>query len=180
METEYHKKQRKATYLTSYGNISMPKIPTEAEKRISAEFQARLTELMDELDTTKIEFAKKVHVSEAVITRAVIYGIVPSLKILVRIADCLNVSLPYLLGETDDAAFYPAEPQIGFHARLDGLAEEKNVKYSQIAHKMPFTKNFFYEWQRVKTLPSLDYLRALADYFDVSIDYLLGRTDYRK
>ena len=158
----------------------MPKIPTETEKRISPEFQARLAELIDELDVTKIEFAKKVHVSEAVITRAVIYGIVPSLKILVRIADCLNVSLPYLLGESDDAAFYPAEPQAGFHARLDGLAKESNVKYSQIAHKMPFSKNFFYEWQRVKTLPSLDYLRALADYFGVSVDYLLGRTDYRK
>ncbi len=158
----------------------MPKIPTEAEKRISPEFQARLSELIDELEVTKIEFARRVPVSEAVITRAVIYGIVPSLKILVRIADFLNVSLPYLLGESDDAAFYPAEPQVGFHARLDGLAKESNVKYSQIAHKMPFSKNFFYEWQRVKTLPSLDYLRALAEYFDVSVDYLLGRTDYRK
>ena len=158
----------------------MPKIPTEAEKRISPEFQARLSELIDELEITKIEFARRVPVSEAVITRAVIYGIVPSLKILVRIADFLNVSLPYLLGESDDAAFYPAEPQVGFHARLDGLAKERNVKYSQIAHKMPFSKNFFYEWQRVKTLPSLDYLRALAEYFDVSVDYLLGRTDYRK
>ena len=158
----------------------MPKIPTEAEKRISPEFQARLSELIDELEITKIEFARRVPVSEAVITRAVIYGIVPSLKILVRIADFLNVSLPYLLGESDDAAFYPAEPQVGFHARLDGLAKESNVKYSQIAHKMPFSKNFFYEWQRVKTLPSLDYLRALAEYFDVSVDYLLGRTDYRK
>ena len=158
----------------------MPKIPTEAEKRISPEFQARLSELIDELEVTKIEFARRVPVSEAVITRAVIYGIVPSLKIVVRIADFLNVSLPYLLGESDDAAFYPAEPQVGFHARLDGLAKESNVKYSQIAHKMPFSKNFFYEWQRVKTLPSLDYLRALAEYFDVSVDYLLGITDYRK
>ena len=44
---------------------------------------------------------------------------------------------------------------------------------------MPFTKNFFYEWQRAKTLPSLEYLEAIADYFKVSIDYLLGRTDER-
>ena len=158
----------------------MPKIPTDTEKRISPGFQVRLAELIDELDCTKYEFAQKVHVSETVLTRAVIYGIIPSLKILVRIADFLHISLPYLLGESDDAAFYPAEPQVGFHARLDVLAKEKNVKYLQIAHKMPFSKNYFYEWQRVKTLPSLDYLRALAGYFDVSVDYLLGRTDYRK
>ena len=33
--------------------------------------------------------------------------------------------------------------------------------------------------QRAKTLPSLEYLEAIADYFNVSIDYLLGRTDER-
>lgn len=158
----------------------MPKILTDTEKRISPEFQARLSELMDELDDTKIGFAQKVHVSEAVITRAVIYGIVPSLKILVRIADFLSVSLPYLLGESDDRGFYPAELPTNFHARLDLLAEERGVKYSQIAHRMPFSKNFFYEWRRTKTLPTLDYLYALADYFGVSVDYLLGRTDYKK
>lgn len=157
----------------------MPKIPSDAEKRISPEFQARLFELIDEIDCPKNAFAQKVHVSEAVISRALIYGIVPSLKILVRIADALNVSLPYLLGESDDAAFYPAEPPTDFHVRLDILTKERNVKYAQIAHTMPFSKNFFYEWQRTKTLPSLDYLRALADYFGVSVDYLLGRTDYR-
>lgn len=44
---------------------------------------------------------------------------------------------------------------------------------------MPFGKTFFYEWQNKKTLPSLIYLEALADYFKVSLDYLSGRTDDR-
>lgn len=33
--------------------------------------------------------------------------------------------------------------------------------------------------KRNGTIPSLDYLKCLAEYFNVSIDYLLGRTDYK-
>lgn len=45
---------------------------------------------------------------------------------------------------------------------------------------MIFAKNSIYEWIRTNSLPSLDYLKELAEHFDVSIDYLLGRTDYKK
>ena len=44
---------------------------------------------------------------------------------------------------------------------------------------MPFDTNLFYDWQRVKTIPSLEYLIAIARHFNVSIDYLLGRTDIK-
>lgn len=44
---------------------------------------------------------------------------------------------------------------------------------------MPFQKNSFYEWLRTGSLPTLEYLEAIAEYFNVSLDYLLGRTDYR-
>lgn len=158
----------------------MPKIPLDCENRISPAFQKRFEELSEELDIPKSELAARFKVSPSVITRAKIYGIVPSLKILIRIADELQVALPYLLGETDDRAFYPSDKNVTFHERLKSLTAERHTTYAKIAHHMPFSKNFFYEWQRMKILPSLDYLRALAEFFDVSIDYLLGRTDDRK
>lgn len=157
----------------------MSKIPAETEKKISNKFQTRLLELIEEEGCDKYEFAALVKVSVPVITRASIYGIIPSLRPLIKIADYSKVSLPYLLGESDDENFYPSEENETFHIRLEKLAKEKQKKYSEIAHYMPFTKNYFYEWQREKTLPSLEYLEALAFYFSVSIDYLLGRTDER-
>lgn len=157
----------------------MPKILSDSEKRISPEFQKRLAALIDEQECSKYQFAAAVQISVSVITRAVIYGIVPSLKVLIKIADYLNLSLPYLLGETDERYFYKSQNPSTFHERLEALAREKGAKYSQIAYQMPFSKNFFYEWQRVKTLPSYDYLKVLAEYFKVSTDYLLGRTDDR-
>lgn len=132
---------------------------------------------MADEEYSKTDLAVKANISVSVITRAELYAIIPSVKVLIKLADCFNVSLPYLLGETKIRAFYKSEDPISFHERLAVLAEEKGTSYSKIASVMPFSKNFFYEWQRANTLPSLDYLRALADYFGVSMDYLLGRTD---
>ena len=157
----------------------MPRTPSEPEKRISSEFQHRLIELMSDEECSKSELAEKAQISVSVLTRAEIYAIIPSVKVLIKIADSFEVSLPYLLGETDKRDFYPTEESNAFHERLQKLVEERGTNYSRIASVMPFSKNFFYEWQRTKTLPSLDYLKALAEYFGVSIDYLLGRTDYK-
>lgn len=157
----------------------MSLIPNSTEKRISVEFQNRVKDLMDEFDYKKTDLSQAAGVSTAVLSRILIYGIIPSLGILIKIADTFSVSIPYLLAEDDNAQFYKAEKPVTFQQRLHALMEEKQTKYSQIAHKMPFTKNYFYEWERKNMLPSLDYLKCLADYFNVSIDYLLGRTDDR-
>lgn len=155
----------------------MSRIPIDSVKKISIEFRNRLLELIDEQEITKAEFAKKAGVSISVINRALIYGIIPSLRPLIKIADYLNISLTYLLAETDNEFFYKSEHPITFYARLDELMKLKGTTYSKLANKMPFHKSFFYEWKNRNTLPSLEYLQTLADYFNVSIDYLLGRTD---
>ncbi|MFQ7078438.1 MAG: helix-turn-helix domain-containing protein [Christensenellaceae bacterium] len=55
------------------------------------------------------DFAKLVGVSKDVISRAVLYGIIPSVRSLIKIADFLNISLEFLLAETDNPYFYKAE-----------------------------------------------------------------------
>ncbi len=157
----------------------MAKIPADTEKRFSEKFKKRLLELLEEKGFSKYAFAEELKLSVSVITRATIYGIIPSLRPLIKIADYFEISIPYLLGETENEYFSKSDGSETFHIRLKSLASERNVKYSKIAHSMPFTKNYFYEWERNKILPSLEYLEALADYFGVSIDYLLGRTDDR-
>lgn len=103
----------------------------------------------------------------------------PSLQSLIKIADYLNVPLLFLLGDNDDNYFCKSEKPVTFHQRLQQLADEKNKKYSEIAHSMPFARNSFYEWIKRNNLPSLENLLILSEYFEVSPDYLLGRTDDR-
>ena len=155
----------------------MAKIPTNTVRKISTTFQKRLLDLMNEFGYNNSTLAKAVKISTPVITRATIYGIIPSVLMLIKLADHFNVSIAYLLGDSDSEVFNKSDGSENFHTRLEALTKKRKTTYAKIAASMPFTKNYFYEWQREKTLPSLEYLQAIADYFEESIDYLLGRED---
>ena len=157
----------------------MSKKPETTEFATSAYFQKFLKEAIDEQDLTKVQFAKAAGVGSGVIIRATLYQCVPSIKSLVKLADYLHVPIMYMFGKTDERYFEPAREPSNFFVRLEQLTVEKGEKYSALAHSMSFASNAVYEWIRTKTLPSLDYLLELSEYFDVSVDYLLGRTDDR-
>lgn len=151
----------------------------EYEGNISPAFRKRIEEITEDRELNKADLARGAGVSLPVITRAAVYGIIPRVKTLVKIADFLEVPIKYLLGETDESEFYRAEKPTTFWERTAALAAERGENFSRVASRMPFTKNFFYEWRRSKTYPSIEYLFALSEYFGVSPDYLLGRTDDR-
>ena len=67
-----------------------------------------------------------------------------------------------------------------FSARLKELRKEKGAKQKDMAELLECTYNHYQqiEYGNVN-IPSLT-LEALADYFEVSTDYLLGRSDDRR
>ena len=140
----------------------MSRVPSDSHLKTSDLFKKRLNELIADLDCSIYEFAPKAHVSKGVITRATIYGIIPSVKPLIKIADTCEVSLEYLLGLTNETIFSPSILKVPFHIRINELRLERGVKFSQIGKHMPFSTNLFYDWQREHTLPSLEYLLAIA------------------
>ena len=157
----------------------MSRVPSDSHLKSSDLFKKRLNEIIADSDCSIYEFAKNAEVSKGVITRAAIYGIIPSVRPFIKIADAAAVSLEFLLGISDERNFTFSLQKATFHTRLKDLCLEKQVKFSKIGKHMPFSTNLFYDWQREKTLPSLEYLIAIANYFEVSVDYLLGRPDDR-
>lgn len=163
----------------------MSRIPDGCPK-ISLEFQKRLIAYIKDEDCdengkicTNSEFAKRAGVNKNVISNIVNYGIIPSVNSLIKIADYLNVSLEYLLCKTDSTDFIKSGSAVTFHDRLLQLKEENDLNYADITNKTSFARNSIHVWIKRKNLPTLDYLFQLADFFNVSVDYLLGRTDYR-
>lgn len=158
----------------------MSKFPENAQYRISDTFRKRLKHLMFDNDcVSNKQFAELVGVSSPVITKAVNFGIVPSSRSLVKIADKLELSLPYLLGMTDKDEFVMADSPTTFDVRLAKLVEENDTNFGKLATKMSFPRTYMYDWIKDKTIPTIDYLLELSEYFGVSLDYLLGRSDIK-
>ncbi|MFR6599260.1 MAG: helix-turn-helix domain-containing protein [Finegoldia magna] len=57
--------------------------------------------------------------------------------------------------------------------RIKSLAKAKNKNVKQVALELGFSENLFYKWKTND--PKAKDLEKVAEYFNVSVDYLLGR-----
>ncbi|NSW24713.1 helix-turn-helix transcriptional regulator [Enterococcus faecalis] len=57
--------------------------------------------------------------------------------------------------------------------RVKKLADNQKISIVELEEKLNFSRNSLYAWKKSK--PSIDKLEAVANYFGVSTDYLLGR-----
>ena len=68
---------------------------------------------------------------------------------------------------------------IVFEKRLKKLREEKKLTQKDIAKYLGVSDRSVGYYENGQRMPPLDILEKIADYFDVSVDYLLGRTDMK-
>lgn len=61
--------------------------------------------------------------------------------------------------------------------RLKDLREEHNLTQKELGALVGVAQSNINRWENGTVCPSADFVVKLADYFDVSTDYLLGRTD---
>lgn len=59
--------------------------------------------------------------------------------------------------------------------RIKDLAKKRDKSLQRVAEELNFSKNIFYKWKQSD--PKGKDLEKVADYFHVTVDYLLGRTD---
>ena len=66
---------------------------------------------------------------------------------------------------------------ISFYQILRTLREAKGVTQLEVAKSIGITVRNYQYYECAGRDPSMSTLIALADYFDVSLDYLVGRSD---
>ena len=64
-----------------------------------------------------------------------------------------------------------------FCERLRELRLEKDLKQSDVADAMNVVFGTISNWELGVSFPNIEDLKKLADFFDTTADYLLGRTD---
>lgn len=63
--------------------------------------------------------------------------------------------------------------------RLKGLREEKNLNQEQVAKVLNISQRTYSYYENGRDIPTI-LLIKLADFYNVSVDYLLNRTNIRK
>lgn len=99
-----------------------------------------------------------------------------SLENAVRLADFFRCNLDYLIGKKPYERVQPRSLP-PFYRRLRAVMEEKNVTRSAMTKRKVLVDSFFTNWANGQK-PRLSTVCTVADYLNVSLDYLVGRTDY--
>lgn len=66
-----------------------------------------------------------------------------------------------------------------FKDRLKQLRREKNLTLDEMEKASGITKSSLSKYETGQRHPRLELLQILADFFEVSVDYLIGKTDDR-
>ena len=67
---------------------------------------------------------------------------------------------------------------MGLVQRIKLLSDEKKMSFAELERKLGFANSSIRKWD--ERTPGIDKIQKVADYFDVSTDYFLGRTEKRR
>lgn len=68
----------------------------------------------------------------------------------------------------------------GFAERLTNLCEKSGLQKKQLADILNVTLSCISQYEKGTSMPGYDILLAIARYFNVTVDYLLGNEDPAK
>lgn len=140
-------------------------------------FTERLNEMMAERDLRPSNLASVLGVPKNTICRYARGAQLPNLKMAIVLSGYFRCTIDYLLGRTDEQRkFIPQNPQ-PFKERFPILLEKFNTNKYRVAKSTALHQSVLYRWQSGDCSPELDSLIILADYFDCSVEYVIGRCE---
>jgi len=138
-------------------------------------FAERLKDFMIEKDvdtTALIDIAK---VNRTSVNNYLAGNRFPSIDALVRIADKFECTTDYLLGISDNnekTAFKECPP---FNERLQYLFKNSDKTKADLQRKSNIAESAIYYWLNGKHKPQVYDLVKIAEFFECSVDFVLGR-----
>lgn len=99
---------------------------------------------------------------------------------LYAFANALDTSVSYLIGWSEDENASSNSSTNVFSIRFKTLRAEKGLSQQILSDKLKISKSSINMYERGEREPSFTTLISIADFFDVDIDYLLGRQDKKR
>ena len=138
---------------------------SESLKELMAEHNLNQVTLAEKLGSGRTKFSDILNAKNA-----------PNYNTFVKLIEYFNCSADFLLGlkeyPCEDVEYKPVQP---FSVRLRAVLKETGKTQYSFIKETRISWGVFYNWLTGKTLPSVDNLVKVANYFSCSVDYLLGR-----
>ena len=139
-------------------------------------FKNRLRELRQERKESQQQVADGLGIPRQHYQKFESGAVLPGLEKAVALADYFNVTVDYLAGRTEERNMKFNDY---FSARLRQMRKESGETQAQVAAGIGTATRYYQKLESGENLPGAELLIALADHFQVSLDYLMGRTDER-
>ncbi len=134
----------------------------------------RLTELMNEKEISNKEIAKVLGVSLGTVGYWKKGKNNMRLPQFIAIADYFNCSLDFLAGRSETYIDFVSKECPPFYEHLKHILANKKITKYRINTETKIKSSHFVDWKNGAE-PQIYSLIELADYLDISLDYLLGR-----
>jgi transcriptional regulator with XRE-family HTH domain len=101
----------------------------------------------------------------------------PNYDLFIRIIEYFNVSADVLLGRLDYCDVQEFQPVQFFGATFRKALEETHTSQYELQKNLHFSSATTHAWLNDKRIPSIVHLDQLADYMEITVDFLLGRVN---
>lgn len=140
-----------------------------------AKFSETLDELYSDKNLNAVTLANAIGVHRNTIHRYLAGNKAPTLESALRLSDYFCCSIEFLLGRTD-INVVPLKVELPpFSKQLRHLFEYFGSNEYRMAKEAKISRSSTHDWLSGKRVPSLDNLVKIADYFECSIDFVIGK-----
>ena len=142
----------------------------------------RLKALMDEKGVDRQSLSEATSLSYSGICSILRGERMPSYNFLKVLGDFFDVDVEYLTGQSKIRRqnLKQETAQISMAMRLKNLLRERNLKKQDLARRTGLSYSAVCQYASGDRGPSRNTQQLLANFFDVDVDYLMGRSDIRR
>lgn len=139
-------------------------------------FPSKLKELIEDNGLSKVDISKYLGLNNKTKLYAWLNGKnTPRIETILKFANLFNCSIDYLVGRTDNFIEVHKNPNPDFAKQLKKVLKACKVSQYRLLKDNIVSQGHLNSWFNDKMMPNLDNIIKLADYLNISIDYLVGR-----
>lgn len=147
----------------------------ETIESIETAFPLRLDELIKETGKTLTKINSDLKCANSTVNHYLDGRYLPTFEMTIKLADYFNCTADYLLGLKNDCNITKFKICPPFSEQLKFLCDDAGITRYKLSSEIKVSKSVIQYWWNGKNNPTIISVVKLAQYFDCSVDFILGR-----